>query len=195
MKKLVLFIFILTCALSKAQVRDTIQFERLKLETIKIDTLAPLSDKEIITMIHLTFTKEDKSLFSISFPEVLGQKQTSIIYNWTPTASIYNFNLVKGSSYRIEMSPVCMNDLNKESFYLKYADFSSDNCQLNNAFNKSKYNNDYKRSIFHFCHSNRTLYQIYSFSLAMPEKAQDPLMFLPVNLKFEKKKTEFEDKE
>src|SRR5574344_2134538 len=94
---LVLFLFILT--LNKCFADDTIRYELIKLEKIKVDTLIKLDLNNYVGCANLQFKKGADTLINFSFVQVMGYKNPSVIYYWTKQTSTANFTLAKGMHY------------------------------------------------------------------------------------------------
>lgn len=182
--KILIVCCLLCTAILKVHSNDTIRYELLKLEKIKVDTLLKTDNGYFIGCFNLFFRQAGDSLMSVSFISLNSMKNSAVVYSWDSKPSIQNFCLSKGAYYKLFLMEVCASELETDCFYKKYANFSYDKCSLSCIFSSAKYQNDFEFSKTHYVHKEALVYKVLGFSPTNPsnESGEDPLKFLPINL-------------
>ncbi len=184
---LLLFLFILT--LNNCFAADTIRYELIKLENITVDTLIKLDMNNYVGCANLQFKKGSDTVVNVSFVQVMGYKNPSVIYYWTKQTSTANFTLAKGVHYKLLVVPMCRNELENDCFYAKYSDFTDDGCFLKTHFSLEKYlyiGEEYQPRLDHYAHISSKVYKVCRFNPVFAEEIKNSgytLDFIPINLR------------
>lgn len=186
--KVILCILFLSCISYQLWANDTIRYEALKLQKIKVDTLTFIETDKFLGCYNLTFISENNSEIKASFINIGSLKNKAAVYAWENKASAKNFTLELGLYYKMYLETVCWNDLEPDSYYFKNADFSYDKCSLSKVFNTSKYKNDFYITKTHYLHKEASVYKVLYFaqtSLSGGENSKGGVGFLPLKLKYD----------
>ncbi len=181
---LLVFLSVFTCS---GFSQDTIRFELVTLENIRIDTLVRLDHKSFLGSANLQFRKGADSLIHLGFVQLMGTQNSSVMYYWTKQSSPANFTLTKGLMYKIQLIPLCKSELDSDCFYAKYSIFKGNNCVLNKLFNNESFSHDgdYSRKLFHYMHNQEEVFKVLYFYPSVSsetKKGPQTLNFIPIKL-------------
>jgi len=179
-----IIILLLSFSISNIYSNDTIRYELLKLEKIQVDTLVVLDVNRYVGCVNLQFKKGADTIVNFSFINLLVNKNPYISYNWTQQSSIANFTLKNGMNYKLQLIPLCEDQLDKGSFYAKYADFTDDKCFLKSFFNHEKYKSNFNPPLTHLAHDKSRVFKVIWFHPTYTDIANSgyKMDFIPIKL-------------
>lgn len=185
--KLLLGLLIFFGSCISAFSNDTLRYEILKLEKIKVDTLTLIETDKFLGCYNLSFIGENSQRVNASFINIGSLKNPAAVYAWENKASVKNFTLSTGLYYKMYLVETCLPQMESDSYYAKNSDFSYDKCSLSKVFNPSKYKNDFYITKTHYLHKEASVYKVLWFAptqATQGPEAKGSMGFLPLNLKY-----------
>ena len=184
-----LIILLLGLFFNNSFANDTIRYELLKLEKIQVDTLIKFDAESFVGCVNLQFRKGVDSLINFSFISLMGRKNPAVIYYWSREINKANFTLTKGLHYKLQLIPLCKDELEEECFYFRFSIFTENNCYIKKIYDSEKSHTEYSTKLFHYAHMNSRVYKVFQFYPTIANEMKDSglrLDFIPINLKIKK---------